>query len=96
MARVVVTLKIMPEDPSVDLEGVFTKAEELIRGFVDEAHKEGEIRKELKDIGFGVKALNVTFVMDESLGTTDSLEEQIKTLEGVQSVEATDVRRALG
>jgi translation elongation factor EF-1beta len=34
--------------------------------------------------------------MDESIGTTDKLEEKIKQLENVESVETTDVRRTIG
>jgi translation elongation factor EF-1beta len=34
--------------------------------------------------------------MDEALGSPDALEETIRGIEGVQSVEVTDVRRAIG
>ena len=34
--------------------------------------------------------------MDESKGSTDALEEDIKGIEGVNSVETVDVRRAIG
>ena len=96
MAIVVVTLKIMPKSPEVDLDKVYEESCKKIRDFVDEKHKEGEIRKEIEPIGFGLNALKVLFVMDESIGSTDKLEESIKQLEDVESVEATDVRRAIG
>jgi len=96
MASVIVTLKIMPKDPEVDLDKVYIEASKHIRDFVDQKHKDGEIRKEVEPIGFGLKALKVLFVMDEAIGTTDKLEEKIKTLPEVESVECTDVRRAIG
>ena len=34
--------------------------------------------------------------MDEKKGSTDALEEKVKELEGVSSLEVTDVRRAVG
>jgi len=96
MASVIVTIKIMPSSPDVDLDALYDKSTEKINSFIDEKHKNGEIRKELEPIGFGLTALKILFVMDENIGSTDKLEENIKSLEGVESVETTDVRRALG
>ena len=86
----------MPKSPETDLDKVYEEASKHVRDFVDEKHKDGEIRKEIEPIGFGLKALKILFVMDESIGTTDKLEENIKQSEDVESVEATDVRRAIG
>ena len=47
-------------------------------------------------VAFGLKALNVTFVMDEKKGSTDALEADLGVIEGVESVEVTDVRRTIG
>ena len=91
MAQVVITLKIMPGSPKVDLEGIKKKASALIKEFGGEVGKE-----EIEPIAFGLKALKLFFVMDESIGSTESLEEDIQKINGVQSVEVTDVRRAVG
>ena len=91
MAEVVITLKIMPDSPQVNLEEIKSKAKELIKEFGGEVGKE-----EIVPVAFGLKSLNLFFVMDESLGGTDSLEEKIKEVKGVQSVEVIDVRRAIG
>lgn len=96
MATVVITLKIMPKGPEVNLDNVYSEATKLVRAFVDAKHKDGEVRKEIEPIGFGLKALKLLFAMDENLGTTEKLEEQIKTLPDVESVECTDARRAIG
>jgi len=96
MASVIVTLKVMPASPETNLDKVYEEASKHIRDFVDQKHKDGEIRKEIEPIGYGLKAMKLLFVMDENLGTTDKLEEKIKNITGVESVEATDVRRAIG
>ncbi len=96
MATAVVTLKIMPKSPEVNLDKVYTEACKLVRAFIDQKHKDGEIRKEIEPIGFGLKALKLLFAMDENLGTTDVLEGQINKIAEVESVECTDVRRAIG
>ena len=92
MADVIITLKIMPESPDVDLSAVETKSKEFITAFAGE----GDCKVEIEPIAFGLKALKILFVMDEAKGTTDSLEKQISDLEDVASVEVTDVRRAIG
>ena len=54
------------------------------------------MKTEQEPIAFGLKALKITFVMDEDKGSTDPLEETLKNLDGVNSVETIDVRRAVG
>ena len=92
MAQVVVTLKIMPESPEIDLAAIETEAKNKISDF----SQGGDMKIEQEPIAFGLKALKVMFVMDESKGSTDSLEESIKSISGVNSVEVVDVRRAIG
>jgi len=92
MANVIVTLKIMPESPDVELADLESKAKEEIADFTGET----ETKVEIEPIAFGLKALNIFFVMDENKGTTDFLESKITEIDGVNSVEVTDVRRAVG
>ena len=92
MARVVVTLKIMPESPESDLDSIESEAKSKILEFSQNT----EMRSVQEPIAFGIKALKITFVMEESKGSTDSLEENIKTIGGVNSVDTIDVRRAVG
>ena len=40
--------------------------------------------------------INSPLIGEEEKGSTAELEEKLKEIEGVQSVEVTDVRRALG
>ncbi|MEA2035875.1 MAG: elongation factor 1-beta [Nanoarchaeota archaeon] len=92
MANVIVTLKIMPKSPEVDLNKVEEEAKKEIAAFAGE----GETKSEQEPLAFGLKSLKIIFVTDEAKGATDPLEEKIAALEGVNSVEVTDVRRALG
>jgi len=91
MAQVVVTLRIMPEEEESNLDKIKKKAAELINEFG------GDIGKSQKvEIAFGIKALDLIFIMDEGLGSTEELEDKIKKIKGVKSAEVTDVRRAIG
>lgn len=92
MAQVVVTLRIMPQSPDVDLSGLEKKAKEEIVKFCNSM----EFKTEIQPIAFGLKALVIYFVMDEKIGSTEALEQIISRLEGVESVEVPDVRRAVG
>jgi translation elongation factor aEF-1 beta len=92
MAQVIVTLKIMPTAPEVDLNKIKEEAKNKITDFAGA----GDMKIEEKPIAFGLKSLNIIFVMDESKGSTDALEDLISEIKGVQSVEVTDVRRAIG
>ena len=72
MADVIITFKIMPETPDVNLEGIQEKATVAINEFG------GEVGKvDIQPIAFGLNALNLIFVMDEDKGSTESLENQI-------------------
>jgi len=91
MAQVVITLRIMPSGVDVDLGKIAEEATSKIKEF------DGEVgKKEEQPVAFGLKALNLIFVMDESKGSTEDLENQISEIDGVQSVEVSDVRRAIG
>jgi len=91
MAMVIVTLKIMPEDPELSLEDLKTKAEEIITNF------EGKVQTTKEEpVGFGLKAIVLSFSVDESKGSPDPIAEKIEALEGVKSAQVTMVSRALG
>jgi len=92
MATVVVTLKIMPESPEVDLDKLSEDVIVKIKEFAGEC----ETKVEKEAIGFGLSALKVLFTMDEAKGDITPLEEKIKVIEGINSVEVADVRRAIG
>jgi elongation factor 1-beta len=92
MGTAIVTITVMPESPETDLE----KIKEEVARIVKEFAGEGDTKTEIEPIAFGLKALKYTFVMDEDLGSPDVASERVQQLEGVQSAEVSDVRRAIG
>lgn len=92
MANAIVTLRIMPESPDTDLKAIEHKTLRMIEEFAGK----GDTRVTYVPIAFGLKALDIIFIMDENMGSPEALEQQIKVIEGVNSIEVTDVRRAIG
>lgn len=91
MAEVAIKMKILPESVEVDLSKLKKACEKEIKAFGGEVHKVEE-----QPIAFGLKALEFMFILDESKGGTDPLEEKLVALPGVRSAEVTDVRRMFG
>ena len=90
MGEVIITFKIMPEDLDVNLNNIEKEVKELLE-------KYGQVGKvEKEKIAFGLEALKVIFIMNESKGSADFLEDNMRNIDGVQSVEITDVRRVIG
>jgi len=81
----------MPENLEVDLEELKTKIKEKVESF------ESGVFNEAKEepIAFGLKALIVTIALSED-EEVDSVENTIKEIEGISSVELIDYRRAIG
>lgn len=92
MGKAIVTIKIMPVSPDTDL----AKLEENTQTIVQKFANNTDTKFEQKPVAFGLKSLNVTFIMDESLGSPETLEKELDSLEEVNSVETIDVRRAVG
>ena len=97
MAKVIVTFNIMPEGPDIDLGKIESEAKEKIAAFVGEDfNPESDLKISLVNVAFGLKALDIKAILDEEKGSTEKLEEDLKSIEGVKSVEVTDVRRIIG
>lgn len=92
MAKAVVTLKIMPDTVEADLDAIEQAALKKISAF---SHND-DTKTEVELVAFGLKALKIMFVMDESQGGPDELEKDIESMDGVMSCECVDVRRAIG
>lgn len=91
MGKVIITIKILPENPETDLNLVEKKGKEIINKF-------GEfIKSEIFSIGFGIKQLNIMMLLDEDKAELlDVIENELKEIENVANVEVIDVRRAIG
>lgn len=87
MARVVITLRIMPEDIDVDLEDLLERVKHVIPDGTD-------VRAtEITPVAFGLKALRMNVARDEAMGGTDDIESAIGALAGVAQVEVEMVSR---
>jgi len=93
MAEVIATIKIMPSNPEINMDDLETKSKVKIKEFIKE---DSDMKTEIEPVAFGLNALKIIFVMDESLGSPDPLAESIEEFEEVTSAEIVDVRRALG
>jgi translation elongation factor aEF-1 beta len=87
MAKVVIRMRIMPKSPEVKLGDIATKIKSLVG--------EGNwISSEESPIAFGLSALIVTFLLDESKAEElEKIEEKIRAIKEVESVDTIDVRR---
>ena len=92
MGTAVVTLRIMPEDPDIDLKKIEEEALKIISAYSDDRPKKVDVQP----VAFGLKSINITFLMDEKKGDTEPVEKLLNEIEGVNSVECTDVRRIIG
>jgi elongation factor 1-beta len=91
MAKVMVILKVLPADVDVDVEDlrrrVQTAVSKLGEGFALQSYK-------IEPIAFGLKALRLAIVMPEEVeGGTYSLEEAVRSVEGVGEIEVEVVSR---
>ena len=80
MAKIAALLKIYPEGPST-LNKVKVAISSLKGGSIE------VMRIEEEPIAFGLKALNVLFVIPDEEGTLVELERKICSIPGVSSVE---------
>lgn len=88
MARVLVVMKILPEDININLE----ELKERIKAKLPSGYELA--RHEIEPIAFGLKALRVYIIMPEvTEGGTEPLEKLVSSIEGVSQVEVEVVHR---
>ncbi|MBU0893848.1 MAG: elongation factor 1-beta [Nanoarchaeota archaeon] len=90
MGIALITLKIMPSSPEADLEEIKNKAKSII-----EENKATKTRFEEEPIAFGLKAVKAFFDLDEN-HELEPIEESLKQIENISSVQVIDMRRAFG
>ncbi len=87
MAEVLVTIKIMPGSPDVDLDALSSLISEVEGGRLNNVERE--------PIAFGLVALNASYVVEDAEGGTDNLENAIREIDNVNSAEVVKVTRLL-
>jgi translation elongation factor aEF-1 beta len=89
MGIVISKIRIMPEGLETDLEELKTQAREIV------SSKKGfNISFEEQEIAFGLKAIIVKFDLNEN-EDMDTIEEALKAIPKVSSIDIIDFRRAL-
>ena len=92
MGTAIVTVKIMPKSPESDLKSIEEETTKMVIEFAGDRDRKVTV----EPVAFGLKCINYIFVMDEGLGSPDVIAEKIEGIEGVNSAEVSDVRRAIG
>ncbi len=89
MGEVAVQVKVMPDSPEVNLKELSGRIESVVSG-------DGRVYAcEVQPIAFGLKALLITFIVEDKEGGSEALEDAISSLDDVESVNVVAVSRML-
>jgi len=77
MGKISCVYKVMPEDAETDLDEIKEDIKDLI-----DVEDIGE-----ENVAFGLKAVKVSTITTDEEGGTDTVEEKLEELTGVQSIE---------
>ena len=92
MGKAVITFKIMPESPEVDLEPI----KEQAKAIAQENGAIGEMQVKEDPIAFGLKAVLVLAMYEVGDNDFDGMAAKMAEIENVQSAEVAKMDLALG
>jgi len=92
MAKAIITFKLMPESPEVDLEVIKERALEI----AEESGSIGQMQTKIEPIAFGLKAVLVLAMYEVEGSDFDAIAEKMSQIEGVQNAEIAKMDLALG
>ncbi|MFW5746176.1 MAG: elongation factor 1-beta [Nanoarchaeota archaeon] len=92
MANAIITFKIMPTSPDVDLEPIQEKAYQIAK----DSGAKGQMQHEINPIAFGLKELKVLAMFEVEGSDFDAIAAKMSELEGVQSAEVANMDLAMG
>jgi len=84
MAKVLVCLRVLPEDISIDLQQLKKEISSRLNANIQEV-----------PIAFGLVALNVTTIVEDKEGEVEKIEKTLKEIKGVGEIEVLEVARTL-
>lgn len=92
MARAIITFKLMPESPEINLDPIKKKAQEIaIR-----SGAWGETKVKEEPIAFGLKAVLIFGMFTVENSDFEKIAEEMSRIDGVQSAEVDKMDLALG
>lgn len=89
MGDVNLTLRVLPDDPDVDLDALATQVE---KSLPDKARLAGTA---IKPFAFGLKALMLSVIIPDESGLADQVEDALRGVDRVQGVELVDMGRLM-
>ncbi len=92
MAKAIITFKLMPESPEIDLEPIREKGLEIAR----EEGAIGEMQAKIEPIAFGLKAVLILGMYEVEGADFEDIAAKMGELEGVQSSEVAKMDLAMG
>jgi len=87
MAKVLMVVRILPSDSEADLNSLLERVKQAIPPQVTISDSR------VDEIGFGLKALRVGFLVPEVGGLGEILEQQLKSIDGVGEIDVETVTR---
>jgi len=86
-SRVVARIRILPAEADSDLDNI-------IGGLKNKIPKDMQLKAHAKEpIAFGLQAIIADFLINDEEGQIDTLEDSIKTTEGVGEIEIINISR---
>lgn len=92
MAKAIITFKLMPESPEVDLEPIKTEAQRIVKA----AGAIGQMQVKEEPIAFGLKAVLVLAMYNVDDADFDAIAAKMQEIPGVQSAVVAKMDLALG